>query len=130
MGEKILQENLKRFREYNGYTQKQLAEYLEITRQAYANYEAGSRTPNYVVLARLSSFYGVSIDELVMQETEHEKKKAEKKASPYRYLPEQEQYLIEMLHELPEEEQEDLILYLKRKVVRNKEREGPQWNRK
>ncbi len=129
MGETVLQGNLKRLRKYNGYTQKQLGEYLGITRQAYAHYEIGDRIPNYVVLTRISEFYGVSIDELVSSEEEYERSKREEKSSPYRYLPERERRLIEMMAELPKEEQDDLLLYLKRKIVRKKEREEKNWKK-
>lgn len=123
MSDLVLQGNLKRLRKYNGYTQKQLGDYLGITRQAYAHYELGDRVPNYVVLAKLAEFYKVSVDELLSSEEETSRLKKEEMESPYRYLPERERRLIEMLQELPEEEQEDLIIYLKRKVGRNKERE-------
>lgn len=129
MSDLVLQRNLKRLRKYNGYTQKQLGDYLGMTRQAYAHYELGDRVPNYVVLAKLAEFYNVSVDELLLSEEEIKRMEKEEMRSPYRYLPERERRLIEMLQELSEEEQEDLIIYLKRKVGRNKEREDKQCGR-
>lgn len=129
MKEKILQGNLKRFRKYNGYTQKQISDYLGITRQAYAHYEVGDRVPNYVVLTKISEFYGVSVDELVTSEEDYKKAKYEEEHSPYHYLPKRERRLIEMMNELPPAEQEDLMLYLRRKITRNREREELKWKK-
>ena len=123
MSDTILQGNLKRFRKYNGYTQQQISDYLGITRQAYSHYEAGERVPNYVILTKIAEFYGISVDNLVLPEDEFGNMKRTEKTSPYRYLPERERRLIEMMQELPESEQEDLFLYLKRKVSRCKARE-------
>lgn len=118
-----LQANLKQLRKFNGYTQKQLGVYLGITRQAYAHYEAGERVPNYVVLTKLADFYGVTVDELIASEDELEKEKLEEEKSPYRYLPERARDLIEMVIQLPDEEQDDLLIYLRRKIERLREKE-------
>lgn len=136
MGEKHLQTNLKQLRKYNGYTQQQLAEYLGITRQAYAHYEIGERSPNYVILTKLSDFYGVTLDSLVRVKPKTEEKteeseeteengengeeKEKKSNSPYGYLPKRQKQLMEVLAQLPEEEQEDIFFYLKKKVSRYK----------
>jgi transcriptional regulator with XRE-family HTH domain len=119
-----LHTNLKKLRKYYGYTQKQLAGYLEVTRQAYAYYETGERTPNYVVLTKVAEFYGITVESLVTPKEELPGERERKTKSPYEYLPEQERYLLELIKELPMEEREDLLLYLKRKADRAKEREG------
>lgn len=125
MEEMSLQGNLKKYRKENGYTQKQLADYLGITRQAYAHYEVGNRAPNYVVLVKIADFYGVSMESLLA--VGKKKTKSVGKDVSYSYLPEKEQQLIQMMGELTKEEQEDLILYLKRKINRKQEREGKKW---
>lgn len=125
MEEMSLQRNLKKYRKENGYTQKQLADYLGITRQAYAHYEVGNRAPNYVVLVKIADFYGVSMESLLAVSKKKTKKVG--KDVSYSYLPEKEQQLIQMMGELTKEEQEDLILYLKRKINRKQEREGEKW---
>lgn len=125
MEEMSLQRNLKKYRKENGYTQKQLADYLGITRQAYAHYEVGNRAPNYVVLVKIADFYGVSMESLIAVSKKKTKKVG--KDVSYSYLPEKEQQLIQMMGELTKEEQEDLILYLKRKINRKQEREGEKW---
>lgn len=123
MSETVLQSNLKRFRKYNGYTQQQISNYLGVTRQAYSHYEAGERVPNYVILAKLAEFYNISVDNLILPEEEYEEMKRAEQNSPYRYLPERERKLIEMMKELSENEQEDLFLYLKHKVAKYKSKE-------
>ena len=41
--------NLKRYREAYRYTQQKLADKINISRQAYSNYETGKRDPDLVV---------------------------------------------------------------------------------
>lgn len=48
-----------------GYTQRQIALYLCISRSAYTLYESGKRQPPIPVLCRLADFYHVSVDYLV-----------------------------------------------------------------
>lgn len=60
-------ENLRTIREDRGYTQKQIAEVLETTRQYYSDYENGKRDIPIRVYITLSKFYGVSIDYLAGQ---------------------------------------------------------------
>lgn len=58
-------ENIRSLRIDNGYTQKQVAEYLGISQNTYSQYEIG--TLNYPVdaVVRLADFYGVSTDYLL-----------------------------------------------------------------
>lgn len=123
-----LQGNLKRLRKFNGYTQRQLAEYLGITRQAYAHYEAGERVPNYVMLTKLADFYDATVDELIVSEEKQEKEKQEEENSPYRYLPERARELIKMIIQLHDNEQDDLLIYLRRKMERKREKEENEEN--
>ena len=43
-------------------TQQQVANILGVSRQAYANYEAGNRKPDPETLKSLASLFGVSVD--------------------------------------------------------------------
>lgn len=52
-------------RKQKGLTQKDLAEYLGISRQAYANYETGSREPDIATLKQLAEYFDVSLDYLL-----------------------------------------------------------------
>ena len=54
--------NLLLLRKEKGLTQKDVADHLGISRQAYANYECGNREPDIGTLKMLSEYFGVSID--------------------------------------------------------------------
>lgn len=60
--------NLKSLREKKGVSQQAVADYLEITRQAYSNYENGKRQADYETLLKLGEFFNVSIDYLLNKE--------------------------------------------------------------
>lgn len=62
--------NLKLLREKKGVSQQAVADYLEITRQAYSNYENGKRQADYETLLKLGEFFNVSIDYLLNKEKE------------------------------------------------------------
>ena len=51
---------IKQLREERGLSQKDVAEYLGITRQAIASYELAKREPDYEILHKLADFFGVS----------------------------------------------------------------------
>lgn len=53
-----------------GYTQQDVAKRLGITRQAYSNYEAGLREPDYATLRALSRLFRCSADRLIGNEVE------------------------------------------------------------
>lgn len=61
-----LTRNLYKFREAHNYTQDKVSKYLNITRQAYSNYETGKRNPDIDLLIRLSELYGVTLNQLIM----------------------------------------------------------------
>jgi transcriptional regulator with XRE-family HTH domain len=56
---------LKHLREERHLSQKDIADYLGITRQAVASYELAKREPDYDVLRKLADYFGVSIDYLL-----------------------------------------------------------------
>ena len=60
-----LVENLYRLRKAHYYTQQEISDLLNISRQAYSNYETSKRTPDLDSLMRLADIYGVSLDQLV-----------------------------------------------------------------
>lgn len=63
-------ETLLQLRKSKGLTQKDIADALGISRQAYANYEAGNREPDLNTLKKLSDFFSVSIDYLLDNQIE------------------------------------------------------------
>ena len=58
-------EVLRQLREFHGYTQKDISNYLNITSQAYSNYENNKRTPDVEMLHKIAGFYGQTIDQLL-----------------------------------------------------------------
>lgn len=65
----MLKENLVMLRKINGYSQEQIAEKINISRQAYAKWESGATVPDVDRAALLAQVYGVSLDSLMKTET-------------------------------------------------------------
>lgn len=61
-----LANNLRFLRTKHKLTQDDLSSLLNISRQAYSNYETSKRTPDLDSLLHISRFYQISIDELVL----------------------------------------------------------------
>lgn len=57
--------NLKKLRNIKGLNQKQVADFLGVTRPTYTRYEAGEREPDKHTLNLLADFFDVSIDYLL-----------------------------------------------------------------
>lgn len=64
------QRNLVGLREANKLTQEACAAGLEIKRGRYAKWEEGRGRPKYEVLIKISRFYGISVDELLVNNLE------------------------------------------------------------
>ena len=61
----MFSERLKTLRINKGDTQKSLADFLEITPNAYRKYEYGEREPDFETLRKLSDYFQVSTDYLL-----------------------------------------------------------------
>ena len=61
-----LTKNLYEYRKANALTQKDVSEYLNISRQAYSNYETGKRDPDLGLLVKLSELYEISLNQLIV----------------------------------------------------------------
>lgn len=61
-------EKLQLLRQSSGYTQKQIAEMLSMTSNAYQLYEYGKREPNIEKLIMLSVIFNTSLDSLLCRE--------------------------------------------------------------
>lgn len=57
--------NLKKLRKAKGITQEQLAEQLNVTRQAVSSWENGINQPDVETLTRLAEYFGVTVEELI-----------------------------------------------------------------
>lgn len=63
----LLANSLKHFRRSKGYSQKQVAELLDISIATYSGYERGASEPDIETLVRLAYLYGVSTDLLLQK---------------------------------------------------------------
>lgn len=70
-----LEEKLVSLRKANGLSQIELAEKMNVSRQAVSRWEVGASVPSIENLKFLSELYGVSIDWLINEETEEAEKK-------------------------------------------------------
>lgn len=59
--------NLKILRKKKGFTQQEVASYLNIGRSSYTKYESGTHIPDVYLLEKIALLYGVTLDELVGQ---------------------------------------------------------------
>ncbi len=59
--------NLRRLRIDHGYTQTQISGRLNISRQAYSNYETGKRIPDLDIIIRIADIYHVTLEELILK---------------------------------------------------------------
>ena len=65
----MLKDNLVMLRSIHGFSQEQIAEKINISRQAYAKWESGATVPDIEKCSLLASVYGITIDSLVKTET-------------------------------------------------------------
>ena len=68
MTENNIGKNLKYFRKKNGLKQAEIRSRLGVTRSTWSNYENGITTPAIEDLINFSRFFGITLDELVLQD--------------------------------------------------------------
>lgn len=61
----MINENLKSLRKINQYTQEELAEKLNVSRQSIAKWESGEYIPDICSCIKLAKLYNVKLDDLV-----------------------------------------------------------------
>lgn len=61
--------NIKKHRMEQGMTQDQLAEKLNVTRQAVSNWETGKTQPGVETLTAMAAHFGISVEELIYGKT-------------------------------------------------------------
>lgn len=65
----MIKDNLIMLRNIHGFSQEQIAEKIDISRQAYAKWESGATIPDIEKCSCLAKVYGVSLDSLAKTET-------------------------------------------------------------
>lgn len=127
---KLLHEKLRKLRlEYN-YTQEYVAKYLNMTRQGYAHYEAGLRSPDHQTLLKLSKLYTIDISELInqfttpidntiLQEESNYESSQELAATNKKivYLTYDERKLCNLYKQLNAKQKKEILSYIEQKVM-------------
>lgn len=62
-------EKLRELRKQNNLTQSDMAAILGISRQAYSNYELGTREADHITLIKLADYFNVTTDYLLGRDT-------------------------------------------------------------
>lgn len=103
---------LRELRKISKKTQSELAEYLNVSRQCYNNYELNNREPNHETLILLADYFNVSVDYLLERDN----------ASLNASLDETEFKLFKELKNLNNEQKEDILEYVrfKKSCIRKK----------
>ena len=65
----MLKDNLAMLRKMYGFSQEEIAEKINISRQAYAKWESGATVPDVEKCGLLAEVYGTTIDSLIKTET-------------------------------------------------------------
>jgi transcriptional regulator with XRE-family HTH domain len=65
MRDSLLSKRLRELRKVNNYTQDDVAEVLQTSRQTYSHYETGLRKPSTESLYKLAGLYGISVEDLL-----------------------------------------------------------------
>lgn len=68
----ILAEKIMQLRKKNGWSQEELAEKMNISRQSVSKWESGASIPDIDRIVALSGLFGVSTDYLLKDEIEEE----------------------------------------------------------
>lgn len=66
----MLSEKIYKLRKNSGLSQEQLAEKLNVSRQAISKWESGTAVPESEKLVTISNYFGVSVDYLLKDEEE------------------------------------------------------------
>ena len=66
----MLSEKLYKLRKKSGLSQEQLAEQLNVSRQAISKWEQGTAVPESEKLISISNYFGVTMDYLLKEDTE------------------------------------------------------------
>ena len=110
----MISATLRTLRKANGFTQKQIADKLNIDRSTYSYYELGKINPSIASMVVLSELYGISLDEMVhYEESVASSLSAASAASPYESSPilsEDEKKLIASYRKLSNEAKEDVLI--------------------
>lgn len=61
----MISANLKRLRKYHKYSQEEVADQIQVSRQAVAKWESGETIPDIINCNALAQLYNVTLDDLI-----------------------------------------------------------------
>ena len=75
--------NLRVLRTRNGHTQEDMERLLGISKNTWSNYENSKSEPSIEGLQQISNFFGVTLDQLILQNLDDNDKHVPKRPRPY-----------------------------------------------
>ena len=110
MNDLSLPEKLKKLRVASGYTQSDVADKLNISRQGYQHYESGRRVPNMESLKTLAELYHLQIYDLLLSDISLEFTDFVSEDVPYpKSIAEMEQKLLRAFRKLNIKDKQRLV---------------------
>lgn len=130
----LLNEKLRKLRIEKDFTQDYVAKYLNMTRQGYAHYEAGLRSPDHQTLLKLSNLYHIDIGDLINNFTTPIDNNILQEKPPYHTSVNQELHtnkktiqltyderrLFNLFQKLTSSEKKELLAFLEEKIKNSK----------
>lgn len=86
---------LMELRKSRGWSQEELGDKINVTRQTISKWELGTTTPELEKLIELSRLFGISIDELVKEDAETDIPQNENGSDPVSYISQEKRYHYE-----------------------------------
>ena len=112
----MLSQNLKKYREKKGLSQKKLAGLVNMSQQGYAKYETGSATPDPERLALIAEILEVSVDQILSYS---EKNSIENCETEQRRITPEKKILLAAFERASEEDRRVLWTLLERYLTPN-----------
>lgn len=129
-----LANRLKQLRKLNNYSQQMVADELNVIRQTYSHYETGRNYPNTEILYKLSKLYDIPVESLmklaICDEDYFKSNELNNKQNTtelndnqdlsinFKNLSTSEKKLLLYFQKLPEDEQEDILGFIKQRATR------------
>ena len=103
----MIAKTLEKLRENNGYTQRQVADALNIERSTYTYYETGKTTPDINTIIKLAKIFNVPYTDIFEAQERHQHKLHDASGD----FNTQEIKMLHYSYELTKDEQQMLINY-------------------
>ena len=121
MSDKQLVTILRQLRLSRGVSQDVVAEACDISRVALTRYEKGQRVPRIEIASRLASFYGVSVDYLLGNDSQPKSVQSAPDPVPATESDQIRQQILRELQELPDSAFENALQYIRFLKSNNKD---------